>query len=619
MKNKIYILVSSILFILLCVACLKDDLELPADRANSYTSFSIQDARAFFEENALELEPLIFKKKELTSKCTSTLPSISMMPEWNNALVEMNGQVQMVEVLLQSGTIPYAIRSEVTADGKTSSLKLLTFRRLVVAKLKSGQIQMYMMTLVPDYGDMGKLIKDPRSFRYLGGSDFSGLVLYSGLNGHFIEGYRFDEGRRTSEVYIDPRPNGTEEGERRYDEIRFKLSFGESVQTRSGTYGATSEPDHSSCPECHGQSRECLGKCLTCETLFKGTLDDVDLLYCHVCHERNEDCLCCPACQKYPCVCPCVWCGFYPCRCCPICHITPCQCPRCQYCGRKFCYGTCQNVTSGGVTSYPDKEPPCPTCHKSPCQCVRCPYCLRTSCNGIHDDCDEKAKAYKAEVRKNYDLFSSKKAVQTYGTTRPSFQDFLNTVANDPTREHSTCLKFIPDRNDELRYYLESIEHGTANTAPFGGSSSNVLADIHSHPPGSMMQPSAQDIMAAAGAAKENPVFEYLYVHAQGDTYALYIENKNAAAAFFDQYPNCVLPDNTFDGSTKLGQDWKDANDKFPNLDPTSRIEHIIAYVLNQNNTGIKFLKKGANDQDFKTIDVKKDPQTGYISPVECK
>lgn len=204
-----------------------------------------------------------------------------------------------------------------------------------------------------------------------------------------------------------------------------------------------------------------------------------------------------------------------------------------------------------------------------------------------------------------------------YGVQRPSFQDYLNAIAGNPNIEHSTSLLFCPEESGNLRYYFYNIEHGITNKVNFNGGSSNILADMHSHP--NNATPSPKDIMAAAEAMITNPVFKYLYVYAGGDIYALYIEDKAKAAAFALANPNCVDENNEFIKGTRLEREWTNALTRYNDLQGIQKKEYTIADILNKNNTGIKFLKKESGDNSFKAINVKKNDYTGYTSPVVCK
>lgn len=202
------------------------------------------------------------------------------------------------------------------------------------------------------------------------------------------------------------------------------------------------------------------------------------------------------------------------------------------------------------------------------------------------------------------------------GRRYPSFTDYLNTIASNPNIEHSASMKYY---EDEGVYRLDGIESGTENNVTIGGSNPGVVASIHSHPGTNPSPPSGRDILTSAGCAKDNPQFKYLYTYAGNTQYVLYIEDRNKAAAFYDKYKNDVDEENNmFNLETKLDKDFKKAKEKLSKLSPNDQFVFSLAHVLENNNSGIRLLKKDANASGFSSVGVQS-ATNGLVIPIECK
>lgn len=346
-------------FLLLLVYGCYDELSLPPHGNRDSGEFSISEARKYFEENATDLSFIhITDSARIHSRSVSRKAELS--PAWERAVRTVGKEAVLVEIPLKSNAVLLESIRYFT-DGKlTISKGCVSHVRLVMAQLSNGNVDMFIVTLVPSprYPNSQK---DLESFRYLGGSgNFTGKVFCSTLEGHFVEAAQYIGGRFFSKVNAIPRS--------RLEAMSYNLSdvsyesfiFTPGVLSRSGTYNFD-ETDGSGSLMCEFHPWLEADSCPLC-------LDEVVVIACQRCGRRLED--------GEICTCLCGWCLQYPCRCCEWCHTYPCihsntlcqvcftdPCTQCTYCGLHYCYGRCQNTGSGGGggSTTPSNPTPDPT------------------------------------------------------------------------------------------------------------------------------------------------------------------------------------------------------------------------------------------------------------------
>ena len=188
--------------------------------------------------------------------------------------------------------------------------------------------------------------RDIENFRYLGGSNFTGKVFCSTLEGHFVEASQYVKGRFIGLLEVTTRKKLAENKDS-LDNLSYEsIRLASAVKTRSGTYSFGESNSNTPCPY-HPQYNAT--SCPLC-------LDEVLVIACRYCGRKLEDigeiCDCqriCSRCRSYPCRC-CQYCHTYPCICfssCPECR--PGVCIKCTKCGRHYCFGEC-TYTGGGNT-----------------------------------------------------------------------------------------------------------------------------------------------------------------------------------------------------------------------------------------------------------------------------
>ena len=346
-------------FLLLFVYGCYDELSLPLHGNRDSGEFSISEARKYFEENATDLSFIHFTDSaRIHSRSVSRKAELS--PDWEKAVRTVGKETVLVEIPLKSNAVLLESIRYFT-DGKLTIAKgCVSHVRLVMAQRTNGNVDMFIVTLVPSprYPNSQK---DLESFRYLGGSgNFTGKVFCSTLEGHFVEAAQYIGGRFFSKVNAIPRS--------RLEAMSYNLSdvsyesfiFTPGVLSRSGTYNFD-ETDGSGSLMCEFHPWLEADSCPLC-------LDEVVVIACQRCGRRLED--------GEICTCLCGWCLQYPCRCCEWCHTYPCihsntlcqvcftdPCTQCTYCGLHYCYGRCQNTGSGGGggSTTPSNPTPDPT------------------------------------------------------------------------------------------------------------------------------------------------------------------------------------------------------------------------------------------------------------------
>lgn len=635
-KRKKAFVAGILLLLFACVDQLSDPP--PSETDGRVCNFDVSAARKHFEANAHDLVRLHFSRPPVTRSDEAGHPEL--IPEWEKAVFSFNDEVELVEVPIRTeGRLLSTTRS--FKEGKNIMAKSLPVAmRLMVGRRTAGDTVMFVVTLVPSARYTQKPNESMAAFRYLGGKgNFTGKVFCSTLSGEFIEAAQYVGGRRAGLLNIMTgsrlQSQGVNLGQEPYETIRLAMI----------PDGGTGVIHSDECPlqggMCSFHPQYPASACPFC-------LEEVVVRACPECGarlEEGETCNCRPVCE---------WCGSYPCHCesnCPQCR--PFSCTKCRECGSHFCFGecrqepgcpynqcpgnpcTCCEICRGpcmcsGCHSFPCRCCPgmqCPDCGGYldvttraagcyPCSCPRCPFCKKRRCAEIHDDCSQGMTASRQLATDNHDILKTT-ASSTYGTRYyPSFDDYLAKIREQPDIEHSVSLKYY---EDEEVYRLDEIISGTATGVEIRGASDGMVASIHSHPDANPSPPSGQDIITTAACAKENPRFRYLYTYAGDMHYVLYVEDRTKAAAFYEKYKNDVDPEtNMFKDKTPLYIDLDDIRNVFSKLSETDSEIFKLAYLLDRHESGIRLLRKKAENSEFSLVHVRycTDRQ---ISPLECK
>lgn len=298
--------------------------------------FGAAEARKFFETHAEALNPLTFEEGQPQVR-SGIMEGVNLSPVWKDAVAYANEDACMVEIPLFSGTFMRALQKRIRHQRKMYHEYTEYDRKLMIVQGNDRKVTMFVVTLIPDPEQNTCRLSD---FRYLGESSFTGLVLCSTLEGHFVEGYRYKDGKKLQRVHVFLKSKMETMGMELAGNYE-KLRLYEGVPTRVGyLFDEIDRPDEI-CPNCGG-----MGTPRGCAYCGQFSFPEVVVTYCPRCYQEEEYCICCPVCQDYPCKC-CPDCYSYPCICdrtCGYCHSYPCECHFCEYCNSRYCWGECQNV-----------------------------------------------------------------------------------------------------------------------------------------------------------------------------------------------------------------------------------------------------------------------------------
>lgn len=209
--------------------------ELPPSGAASWgDGFDIAEARSYFEENATDLSYVRFGEHHAHTR-TGGSESPELSPDWSRAVRSENGEAVLMEVPVVSG-LPQISLTRFIDKGKFCFSRLSAVQvRLVVARRRTGQTQMFVETLVPSARYPNKA-EDIRNFRYLGGGNFTGKVFCSTLEGHFVEASQYVKGRFVGRLHVTTRRKLGEK-EAGLDGMSYEsVRLTSAVKTGSGTY-----------------------------------------------------------------------------------------------------------------------------------------------------------------------------------------------------------------------------------------------------------------------------------------------------------------------------------------------------------------------------------------------
>lgn len=330
MKNKLYFV--GVILLMFIIFCCDNRIDAPPriDEDKAPPLFGLQDARAWFETNATDLSPLYFNDSIRTK--SPDFPVTDLIPEWDEALWSGHSQVSLIEVPIRTSSL-FIITKKVVTAGKLAYTK--TFfgcRRLIIARRSNGETEMFLATIVSNDDNGMELVKNNEKFRYLGGSNFSGQVFCSTLEGHFFKAFEYQNGEQHAKFWVK-KPSGQpatmQKASQQIDCITYGLQ--DIVQVKSTTYGFMEGPD----PNC-----VCGG--IGCDYCQK-SLDEAEVIFCQNCQKNIEECGCCRICKPAPCSCGnCSRCGLSKsdCSCsfCSNCNQYDCVCPICPKCGQKIVY-----------------------------------------------------------------------------------------------------------------------------------------------------------------------------------------------------------------------------------------------------------------------------------------
>ncbi len=308
MINKLLLGLIIMSILTLMDSCSKEFLEVDRGIADFE-----KEARLYFEQNASDIQVVqIGKAKEHLAKSIN-IRSRVIRPDWKKSISVKHGAVSTLEVPLNGEVYSKSWYTRKVADrGFENTLTNVEIKLIIQKHDKINEFRYFIVTLI-GRDDNGR---SSRKHGYLNSRNFSGLMIFSDVEGNYLDCYQFTGGnkqrvrlaRTTGEKNIRP--------EHVVSSFNLIDENGPGVYLRGGEGGGGTSPSY--CAICHSQN--CDGEC------------EVVVTYCGECNRPAERCACCWSCKKYPCVC------FTP----------PPPDWRCPYCSMSFCPGNCQTGGGGG-------------------------------------------------------------------------------------------------------------------------------------------------------------------------------------------------------------------------------------------------------------------------------
>ena len=325
MKRKKIIPLGVALFLLIYYSCRDYGLNDNSTESSNYPiSFSVGEAQEFFEMNATDLAPLSFNEKTQSRNTSSVYPEMS--PDWGKAIISGHKGVTLIEIPLRSTSTVHVARQIYHNQKHVYTCEVPAGRRLVIAKRSDNEIDMFVTTIIPEV--QGTRDKDPytliEDFRYLGGSNFTGMVFCSTLGGKFVKAFGYTNGKLNGTLcthVTNQKDSLSSQENPNYEHMLFN-------EAQTSVSRACSSIENSSPKICkHGYTyADCPHNC----ALYGGDFDDVWVVVCPYCGTRDG------------CNCPkCFYCGE---------KERNCQCVRCAFCHKKIFECTCYD--------YPDPDKP---------------------------------------------------------------------------------------------------------------------------------------------------------------------------------------------------------------------------------------------------------------------
>lgn len=188
------------------------------------------------------------------------------------------------------------------------------------------------------------------------------------------------------------------------------------------------------------------------------------------------------------------------------------------------------------------------------------------------------------------------------------YNQYLDAVKKDPTKEHGTSLYEFEDPEDGKFYRLEHVQTGTANSVAMN-TSMNVIATLHNHP--NETPPSFRDALFLAENARYKLKHSYIYLPEQNLHYVLTITDKEKARQFEQKYRyELNYETNWVKNDGKLKNILEFCDKSFGNLDNNSQMIYTLERIFAECDAGMAILEIGSKiagywSEKTKTIDKK--------------
>lgn len=172
------------------VGCVHDEIDLV-----NHTEEFMKEARFYFEENApgIQLVRLGEDKKE-GAKSTSFSSRI-IIPDWEKQEAFKFGAISTLEIPLTGDVFMKSSYSRRLGNGIFRHSLADVSTKLIIQKhdeLKA--LRFFIVTIIGE--ETEEYIDASREYGYVQSRDFSGLMIFSDLEGNYFEAYQFDRGEK---------------------------------------------------------------------------------------------------------------------------------------------------------------------------------------------------------------------------------------------------------------------------------------------------------------------------------------------------------------------------------------------------------------------------------------
>lgn len=308
MRNKTILLLLTLAVSCAYISC--NDIfneEQNLSRNEKHYGFSIEDAHAYFMENATDLQPLSIARKITTRNDGASF--VELIPDWGNTTCEQN-EVATIHLIPIRSITTAQIAASIYKNGKKSyEYYPAAERRLTIAQRNNGEIEMFLITIVPEIRDTRDDANDMmKNFRYLSGnSKFNGKVFLSTLEGHFIKAFGYTDGQNNGKLSTvikghkecdsDTCTHEHTHSNEHADEVLMRLSFRESkvIMTRAGGgeyYAGMDSVSDVICSLCQKPDSQCECEVVIIACRYCGEIDGCVCETCSKCGFREEECMC---------------------------------------------------------------------------------------------------------------------------------------------------------------------------------------------------------------------------------------------------------------------------------------------------------------------------------------
>lgn len=175
----------------------------PLAKSQEKIEFSVSEAKNRFESKVTDFRQ--FTCFSSLSPNGSTTPCLNILtPLWEKAKQNSNAEATLIEIPIQTSLTCIARGKWYIPDYDTIEMNRITNQILLIAKRKTGVIQMFVVTLIPTFNYPIRQADFTENFSYLGGGNFSGTALIATVNGLLINAYEYQFGRKTKALDIIP-------------------------------------------------------------------------------------------------------------------------------------------------------------------------------------------------------------------------------------------------------------------------------------------------------------------------------------------------------------------------------------------------------------------------------